>query len=575
MEALDIFDVEVRAAVSQLQENFSSHEFQTCYYCYIYENYDFNAASLRLSGVPPKLVDIDRSLRDYGPKGNVSQDVTADLGVLPAEIWQMVCSYLDFKSLASLRLASSGLTDIAAEYLVDRIRIDASFESLKRLKGIADNDCLRKNVKEIIFEGGLLANVGCVHSYMKHFDLEHHQRDKPQKPLKGKGFDRAMRLYTRNIAKWEKEIEDKYRAYRKKYEAQQLLLLGPKAHLFECMNKFPNLKHVVLRTDAQCDHMLSQRFKTKFCNDCAVPLSIETAPTTWQLEHILRPGILTLSGRILSPKFFDGTGFRDQNWLNSVFADLYFVQLMFRPEGETLQQLASLQSPVQHIRMLENGHLASALSTCHNLRSLTINFYPSHGMVTSTALDDILLPNHVFPKLKSLDLDFFTTTEDALLEVLECQPALESFCIAFAHLSAGSWPSVIHRMRRNLKLGDFYCQGYMEDGDRLYPMDLCERDAWTDGERLTLATCVDCYVTDSEYPEKRDDELTEDEHDQIYNPLRCMDEDFDEDTELTLTFGSLSGDEEDEIGNDDSNEDTDMDSLPDLESSSEGAMDVD
>jgi len=572
MDASDIFDVETRTAIGRLQESFPNHEFQTSHYCYIFENYDFDAASSRLRGLPSKLVHIDQSLRDHQPDADDCKATVTNTGVLPAEIWQMVCSYLDFESLGSLRLTNSGLADIAAERLVKTIHIDASFESLRRLKCIANNDCLRKGVRELTFEGGLLADVGCVHNYMKHFDLAHHEKDKPQQPLKGKGFERAMRLYTRNIAKWEKEVEAKYKTYRKNYEAQQLLLSGPKAHFFECMDRFPNLKDVVLRTDAPCKHMFSQRFRSRFCNDCAIPISMETAPTTWQLEHILRPGVKSLSVRLLSPKFFSGEGARTPDWLVSMFKDLESVQLMFKLEGETLQQLGD---SFQHVRMLENGHLASALSKCHNLKCLAINFHPSFGLATGTTLHDALPAGHTFPKLQSLDLDFFTTTEDTLLEVLERQPELDRLCIAYAHLSAGSWPSVIQRMRRKLKLVEFICQGYMEDGDTLYPMDLCDKSAWSDGERITLATCVDGYVTDPDYMGISDDgsSVVDEDEEDLFNPLITMNEDFDEDSELTMTLGPLDEDNDDD--DNDVHEDSDMDSLPDLESSSEDAMDVD
>jgi len=115
----------------------------------------------------------------------------------------------------------------------------------------------------------------------------------------------------------------------------------------------------------------------------------------------------------------------------------------------------------------------------------------------------------------------------------------------------------------------------MEDGDTLYPMDLCDKSAWSDGERITLATCVDGYVTDPDYMGISDDgsSVVDEDEEDLFNPLITMNEDFDEDSELTMTLGPLDEDNDDD--DNDVHEDSDMDSLPDLESSSEDAMDVD
>lgn len=566
LQTEEILDPATKSAVDRLHAAFPTHEYQTCYYCYAYENYSFNAAKRRLESVPPMLDKINDSMRTFLGARRASSHVTTNVGVLPAEIWHMVCSHLKHQGLVSLRLTSSGLADIAAEFMIERIRIDTSFESLRRLKGISENRCLSKNVKSLTFEGALLADIGCIHGYMEHFELEHHRADKPEEPPKGKQHERSMRLYNRNLKKWKSDLESKYLQYRNTYEAQQLLLKGPKTHLFECLWNFPKLKNVALRSDVPCHHMLSERFKEKYCRDCAIPLSIDSTQSTWQLESILRPGMKSLSARILSLTFFK---FHSQNWLNTMFQELEVLSLTLRPESEILPGTPSTQDTDVH----QCGQLIATLSACQNLKSLCVNLCTQGGSDFKMNFDDMFPANHIFTKLTTLDVDCFTSSENKFLQALKKQPKLKSLAVACSRLTQGDWPTVIQRMRRELKLTDLFCYGYLEDSDSFYPMDLCDRDAWIDGQKITLGFSVCCYVTDHDYPDMHESGFTDDEHDLFFNPLRCMDDDYEDDGMLKKLYGPVSDSEDDDDDDDDdgddesdSDHDTDMDSTSSISS---------
>lgn len=89
----------------------------------------------------------------------------ADLGVLPAEIWQIISTYLDFKDLSNLRLTNSALADIAAKSMVPNVRFDLSIESLERLRSIADHNQFRVGVKSLTLEAALIGHL-CIHDCM-------------------------------------------------------------------------------------------------------------------------------------------------------------------------------------------------------------------------------------------------------------------------------------------------------------------------------------------------------------------------------------------------------------------------
>lgn len=159
LEAYEIHDEAIRDDIVRLHADFPNESLESCYFWYLYHHSDYNAAKTYLVN--------DRS----SPSSFASLDVVAEkpyvknvsLGVFPAEIWQIISTHLAFKELAALRLTNSGLADISAESMVYKIRFDLSFESLERLRFIAGHKHLRKGVKTLAFEAGLLGTVGCIH----------------------------------------------------------------------------------------------------------------------------------------------------------------------------------------------------------------------------------------------------------------------------------------------------------------------------------------------------------------------------------------------------------------------------
>lgn len=491
--------------------------------------------------------------------------------VFPAEIWHIICRYLAFTELVTLRLTSREVADIAAEFLIPSIRIDTSVESFDRLKAVANHEFLRKGVTKLTYEAALLADAGCIHSYARHYESEHHRGiDKPEAPSGTAKTPRAERLYARNLAKFEQHIEDRYLRYRRQFDTQQLLVkeAATEDSFFECIDRLLNLNEVCLRTDGYCAHMVSSQFRKKFSKDCAIHLSNDSSPTIWQLEKIVKPGLKRLCARKITPKFFDGQEGRSQAWLNSIFGSLEVVQLMFLQDRES--EIADVTSFLPTgSRMLENTLLSSTLSSATNLKSLTVNF---HAVIESTAgsLTQILAQNS-YTHLTSLDVNCFSTTEEYFLQILKAQPSLKDVNIAFACITEGYWHSLIKRMRDELSLRSFFCTGMLEDPDQIFSTDLCDRELWSDGERLTLGVAIDLYVTDPLYPmgEEDFDKFNDDlDFDDVWNPIYRIEDDFDEEDQLAFEFGSIRDSDEDNdddspnVSDDEEEEDDENDDAP-------------
>lgn len=161
MEVEEIQDAKVRNAVLRLKQlKNHDHDLQSCYYWYAHEKFNFEAAAARLQCEGPAAVSQESH------KDEFDTDST-QTGVFPAEIWHIISAKLENDELISLRSTNRGLADIAAEYLVQTIRLDTSFESFARFQNIANHSLLRKGVTKITFEAGLLGNVGCIHNYSR------------------------------------------------------------------------------------------------------------------------------------------------------------------------------------------------------------------------------------------------------------------------------------------------------------------------------------------------------------------------------------------------------------------------
>lgn len=488
-------------------------------------------------------------------------NVAAGLGIFPAEIWHIVCDHLhgDQQALVNLRLTSKDLSLISAEFLISEVCIHTDLESFTRLKLIAEHESLRKGITKLIYEAALLDKV-CIHSFVRHYELEHHSAEKPSEPIEK--TDRSQRLHARNLAKHEEMIQERYHRYQYLFLEQQDLVEKMSSRSSEAImllrhiENLPNLKEIVLRTDFSCPHMVSTKFREKYISDCATPISINSSQTIWQLEQVLKAGLDTLSARCISPGLFDGKGGRTAEWLSSIFSELKNISLMFRLESEV--EL----SPSDDGLMLKDSKLAFALAYSKNLNTLTVNFQPGPNLERGVANLTDILPCKTFSQLRILDLDFILSTENQLLDVLKAQPMLAYLDLAFMTLTAGDWASTVRRMRSELNLRSFVTGGLLEDAQRTFSVALFSKMQWEDGEKCSLRAELDLFVTDSSYPVTIEEYLQDNpeegeaDYDMMWNPVNRIENDFMEEEELEYEYGPIDDDDDDIDDSDDDNDKT-------------------
>ncbi len=448
---------------------------------------------------------------------------------LPDEVLLKICGQLDFSSVANLRRVNRHLAEVGAEGLVKRVRFHCHQDSLQRLSAIATHEVFSRYVDTVVFEGNLLADLGCVHSYSAHYDLEHHRTDRPQAPPRDASA-REKRHFERNMAKFHREIEAKYVHYRDYYDTQQELIASTAyADLIApSILRFPRVNKIVLSTVGRCKHVLSQRFLESFKVDCAMPIENDTKHTKEQLKHLLLPkdqpleALRSLEVQVVTPKFFGG--FVPRALLCEAFKNLRTIDLNFRLERLDRHDMEVSPSD-RYQTEFRKGHLREALTAATGLQELTINF-EDFGFQGACANLKLILGDHVWPNLTSLDLDCLITTQDYLISMLKRQPCLTRLRLGLMTLEDGEWTDTTEMMRNDLHLTTFVAHGVLEDQGIMHAMHLIDSDMYIDDDyaQFTLTDALDAYVTDKHWRDDGD-----------YHPLN--DQVFADPEELREEFG--------------------------------------
>lgn len=460
------------------------------------------------------------------------------------EVLLQICSHLDFKDVANFRRVNKHFAEVGAEALVTKVRFHCSQESLERLNAIANHNVFNKYVDTIVFEGNILANVGCIHTYSAHYDLEHHKNERPQPPGKD-ATAREKRLYDRNLSKFDRDILLKYERYRAFYERQQKVLQSTAYDdlISPSIPLFPRLNKIVLSTVGRCKHVLSKRFLEMFAVDCAMPIEHDTKYTKEQLKHLLFPQgrplttLHSLEVHVISPKFF--AGYMPRDLICQAFQNLKIVDLNFRLEKDDRHELDILTAD-RCYGELTKGFLSDALATARELKELTINF-DDFGFYGACTHIKHIMGEHSWPNLTVLDLDCMAANEDYLLSTLKRQPALERLRLGFITLEQGDWPSATREMRKSLNLIEFSAHGLLEDPYQMYPMHLIDAEAYmTEFAHWTLAAALDEYVTDiiDDFDDEPDYNPLEDmefaDPDELREEYGPFDEEFDEENDSDM-----------------------------------------
>ena len=103
--------------------------------------------------------------------------------------------------------------------------------------------------------------------------------------------NRERRLHERNMAKYERELQQKYKKYRATWKKQQNLINSPAcAQISRAVAlALPRLESVTLSTIGSCSHALSERYIQNFPLSCSMPMDQNSEHAVAQLKLLILP----------------------------------------------------------------------------------------------------------------------------------------------------------------------------------------------------------------------------------------------------------------------------------------------
>lgn len=103
--------------------------------------------------------------------------------------------------------------------------------------------------------------------------------------------NRERRLHERNVAKYERELQQKYKKYRATWKKQQKLINSPAcAQISRAVAlTLPRLESITLSTIGSCSHALSQRYIQDFPLSCSMPMDQDSEHAVAQLKLLILP----------------------------------------------------------------------------------------------------------------------------------------------------------------------------------------------------------------------------------------------------------------------------------------------
>lgn len=310
---------------------------------------------------------------------------------LPAEVLHCIFKKLDdFESVAALRLQGTRYAEIGSEYLASRIRFYTAEDSLQRLQNLINIPGVAKNIDTINYEGNLLGHRS-LRTFRLHFKQVHHVHEAPAHPGEY-ATKREMRLYQRNMNKYEKKIHDDYlkhdASYKKQRSAFQSELMQD---ALAALTNLPKLRHVNLSTGTSCAHSLSKRYQEAFDLTCRMPIELCSRPSIGQLRSLVIPdgsplrGLRSLSVHALSPRFF--TKMSHQQSIIDVFESLKTIRIVFRLEEEQRLQVETTDPSIAY-GVLNKSYLREALAVAQGAEVILVNFddLGYYGVSQTTAI---------------------------------------------------------------------------------------------------------------------------------------------------------------------------------------------
>ncbi|KAH6660946.1 hypothetical protein BKA67DRAFT_531025 [Truncatella angustata] len=436
---------------------------------------------------------------------------------LSPELLHIVVLFLDIKDRLNFRLVSKNLSVIAGAHILPEVSFHLHAKDLAKLRGIAANSVLARNVKSLTYFAARLEALP--------FTYEQYVHDH-QQTIQFSLID----LELTELRKWKlfqspAQLKAHYETYLEMVASQNALIADQMDRLCleEVLPSFPNLQQITMSSGHE---FYEGRNNPKSVYDGCLRDAHDYAfpPGVAQLEVLLqslahhRLSIQELRAGSMSWRFFD----KEPDVLSRLFAPLHnlkYIDLVLEIQAD--DNGVVITDDISKCRsLLKSGGLRNLLTSMPGLDTLAVAVRGDwEDRKPAASLNWIIAPDHHWPTLSTLVLEGFDCTREDLWKFLELhRNSLSDICLRDVSLTKGSWQKLLPDVRSTLQLQEVcFCgrlSGYPEGSEETaYGWDgsdgassLVEvHDLWTpESGPSDMRSSVNCYCRQGgkDYPDE-------------------------------------------------------------------------
>lgn len=402
------------------------------------------------------------------------------IDTLPTELLHFVCTHLEPKDVANLRLASRIVAPVGLQYLAPKVRLFVAEDSFKQLEAIASHPVVSKYVTSLSYNANVLERYS-EESWKENIrSPDYHDRKRRSREA---GPRYSLRSYKGGSVKasvvprheyTKQQLKEAFRKYQGFCDFQS------HAHqhhrkLAKAMKRFPNLKELTVSAQIMPNKKL---FKKTFGPGYCTRRREDTEE--WPI------GLLQTRSLLLSACCAGLTIERLQcelvNWRiltqeKEVFEDmrksvrhLREMSIIFSTGSEEEEDEWGLSQLERCRAYLQNGRLKDFVTSAPHLECLDICF-DWNEPINPTEFKHVVGDFH-WPSLTAVRFDKVDTAKDHLVGFFGRHAStLKRVSMGSLALTDGLWWSVFEKMRLVLELEVMVISGFLEDESELFDFD--------------------------------------------------------------------------------------------------------
>ena len=452
------------------------------------------------------------------------------LAYLPNEIIHMVFEQLTYRyqqrDIARLRLVCKRFADVGNFYLLSEAHLFFKPSQFELLRQISEHPTVSKTVNTLFYEADTLEHYDSMQEWKQNIctpgwihDLSPRGLDPPPPTAS----ERERRAYKRNLDKTMhgpkfthsntllRRAYDAYAGYLADQEVMRLHDYNGGV-LKDAMAKMPNLKTIEMSTECCLNNGRSTRMEKAFKDGLSSPYGDrqgEEGCGVGQLRSLLLAAyaaglkLETLSAGNVDWRFFIESSKQDievlrkmRRALRSIRTLKLYISTSSEYDDDTyFDDLSHVMVPECAKYLHETSNLKDFVTATRDLERLDLNFDCDNPCHPATLCDAV--GNFRWHSLRVAAFAYISANEDCLAQFFERHAGtlrkirLDSFL-----LTTGSWPSLLQRARKALKLEQAALSGKLNSADpeEYYYFDL--PPGLNGGRRAKVEVVVEEYLVE-------------------------------------------------------------------------------